>query len=364
MRLLTTGSLPPEWGGEERGGVATFHATLLAGLARRDDVELAGVLAPSGEPGKAPLPVFVRPPEAGIAEFYEDLLRELDPDVVLMNHFANTIGVTHARLASPPPAVGIAHSWHNVTFRAGGERRRAHAVTAEALGGLAALVCPSQHSRREGERLGLPYPSLTEVIPYPLQPLFLEEVEVEGPGREGVLFVGGLVRRKNPAALVEAAASLPGVGVTLVGRGEEEGRLRELIERRGLGGRVRTLDLAGADHRKRLRDLFLAASVLCLPSDSESFGIVLIEALACGTPVVGFAPTVAEIGEAMALPIGVPLADSSPAAIAAGLEATLAAEWDRTALRQAALRSFDPDAALDRYIALLARCASRPQGSV
>lgn len=357
MRLLTVGSLPPEWGGPVRGGVATFHATLLEGLAVHDDVELVGVVLPSPLTKELPLPSFSRPDGVGTAAFYEDLLEQLDPDVVLMNHVAHTIGVTHARLAAPPPAVGVAHSWHNITFRSGEARNRARHVTEEALAGLTGLVCPSSHCIDEGERLGLRYPREAAAIHYPLQPLYLEEegIDVGAESRDGVLYVGSLIERKNPVRLVEAASLLSGVQVTLVGKGDEAERLRTLIDGLDLAGRARIAHLPERDHLRSLRDLFLRSNVLCLPSDSESFGIVFIEALACGTPVVGFGPTVREIRDTMGIEIGEPLDRNTPEAIATAIETVIAADWDRSELRKSAVESFDLARTTDRYVELLGR---------
>jgi glycosyltransferase involved in cell wall biosynthesis len=336
--------------------VATFHAALLEGLARRGgEVELLGALVPTPPSRTPPVSTFHRPEGVGIAEFYEGLLGRLHPDVVLMNHVAHTIGVTHARLSGAPPAVGIAHSWHNISFRHGEERARARAVTEEALGGLATLVVPSRHCRQEGERLGLPLPADTETIHYPLPPPYAEAgVDPEGVSeRRGVLYVGSLIERKNPAGLVEAAALSPGAEVTIVGEGEQEGELREQIAKLGLDGRVRLESLLGERHLERLRDLYLSSAALCLPSASESFGIVFIEALACGTPVVGFSPTVREIGIELGTEIGVPLEDRSPAAIAAALDAVASRTWDRHRLRQAVCESFALGPTVDRYLRVL-----------
>ena len=351
MKLLTVGSLPPEWGGPSRGGVATFHAALLEGLADHDEVELVGVLPPAPLSGSAPVPAFPRPEGAGLAEFYENLLDRLRPDVVLINHVAHTVGVAHARLSGAPPAIGVAHSWHNITFRTGEERRRARTVTEEALGGLAALVCPSRHCRREGERLGLPLPARTEVIHYPLQPLYMEEgIDVVAPKRRGVLYVGSLVGRKNPAAVIEAVAAGAAPEATLIGEGEEEESLRALVDRLDLRDRVRISALPGGAHLADLRDLYLRSSALCLPSASESFGIVFIEALACGTPVVGFGPTVMEIQDTVGIEIGVALEGGSPAEVVAAIEQVQGCEWNRPELRSVALEAFGLPKATAAYV--------------
>lgn len=223
MRLLTVGSLPPEWGGPVRGGAATFHAALLTGLLESDaSVEVVGTLPPTPLDREIPVPAWVRPEEVGRARFYEDLLERLRPDAVLMNHVAHTIGVTHARLGSPVPALGVIHSWHSVTFTAGEERGHALGVTREALSGLGAMVAVSEHTMDEGERLGLEYPTIAETM----------------------------IRRKEPIALVEAAVLLPDLVVRLVGEGELEEELRARIEALTVGDRPRDTRCRG-DRRRR-----------------------------------------------------------------------------------------------------------------
>jgi len=361
MRLLTVGSLPPEWGGPERGGVATFHASLLSGLLERVDVEVVGTLPPSPLDREVPMPVFARPADIGRAAFYGDLLERLRPDAVVMNHVANTFGVTHARLRSPPPALGVVHSWHNVTFRAGEERRHAMGLTEEAMSGLSGVVVPSQHGVAEGHRLGFRYPAVVEAIHNPLQPLYMDKsIDVAGGERHGVVFLGGLIPRKDPGALVEAAALLPGTSVVLAGKGELEEPLLALIDRLGLDDRVRLAELPrGDDHLPRVRDLLLGAELLCLPSRSESFGLAFIEALSCGTPIVGFGPAVREIRDAVGIEVGEPLDTESPEEIAAAIERVGAAAWDRGLLRRAAISAFGLPRIIDRYVRLLQR-VTRP----
>jgi len=351
------GSLPPEWGGPKRGGVATFHASLLAGLLeRRADVEVLGAMPPGPLDREVAVPVYVRPDGLGRADFYAQLLERLQPDAVLMNHIAHTVGVTHAQLHTHIPAVGVVHSWHNVTFAAGEDaRKRALAVTQRAMAGLGALVVPSRHALEEGLGLGFRYPATAEAIHNPLPPLYSDEaIDVDATERRGVLYLGGLVPRKAPTALIEAATLMPRFDVVFVGGGELERELRLLVERRRLGDRVK---IAGAlpeeDHLLQVRDLLLGAEVMCLPSRSESFGLVFIEALACGTPIVGFGPTVREIRAAMGIDVGEPLERGSPEEIAAAIERVQAIEWDRGRLRRAALKAFGLASVTERYVELL-----------
>jgi glycosyltransferase involved in cell wall biosynthesis len=344
--------------------VATFHASLLSGLlARRGEVEVVGTLPPGPLDRELPVPVFIRPEDTGRAAFYGDLLDRLRPDIVLMNHVAHTVGVTHAGLPGVPPAIGVVHSWHNVTFAPGEEeRRRALEVTREAMGGLGALVAPSRHALAEGRDLGFEYPAVADVIHNPLAPIYMQAgIDVDAHHRHGVLFLGGLIARKDPLALLEAGAHLPALDVAFAGEGDLEEDLRARIEAGDLGGRARLVGgLRGPDHLRRVRDLLLGAEVVCLPSRSESFGLVFVEALACGTPIVGFAPTLREIGKAMGVEVGEPLEREGPEEIAAAIERVRARRWDRRELRRAALEAFGLPRVTDRYLGLFDRVSRRP----
>ena len=365
MRVLSVGSLPPAWGGSAFGGVATLHATLLEGFASPGcGVELVGVVTTTQderEPPVAenvtPFPVFVRPAGESTATFYERLLDEVEPDAVIMHHFAHSIGVAHAQLRDAPPAIGIAHSWHNITFGAVEQRGRARETTARALGGLRALVVMSRHCLREGERLGLTYPPVVKTIHHPLQPRYAASSDGEASAREraGVVCLGSLIPRKNPTVLVEAAARIPGLEVTFAGHGDLEDPLLAMIASRSLADRVGIRHLDDA----QVRDLLLRSEAMCLPSHSETFGLGYIEALACGTPVVGFGPTLHEIRHEVGVGIGEPLEKGTVNEVVAAIERVRATRWDRAELRGRTIAAFDLSQAVESYVELLRRVVGR-----
>jgi D-inositol-3-phosphate glycosyltransferase len=112
-----------------------------------------------------------------------------------------------------------------------------------------------------------------------------------------LLFVGRVQPLKGPDVVLEAAARLlaadPGLRarlrVVLVGgpsgrqqRADPE-RMRELAARLGIGDVVR---FEPPCPQLELADWYRAATVMLVPSHSESFGLVALEAQACGTPVV------------------------------------------------------------------------------
>ncbi len=101
-----------------------------------------------------------------------------------------------------------------------------------------------------------------------------------------VLFVGRLVPYKGLEVLLEAMCGLKSRGsLVIVGTGPLEGRLQRQCQRLGLGDRVR---FAGDVPTEMLLDLYHGCEVFVLPSTgaNETFGIVQIEAMACGKPVV------------------------------------------------------------------------------
>lgn len=103
-----------------------------------------------------------------------------------------------------------------------------------------------------------------------------------------ILSVARQYPRKNTAALVRAFARVrearPDARLRVAGGGPELERLRRLVRRLELDGPVR-LDgsVSGLD---AIREAYASADVFCLPSLQEGFGIVFLEAMAAGLPIV------------------------------------------------------------------------------
>ncbi len=99
------------------------------------------------------------------------------------------------------------------------------------------------------------------------------------------LYVGQLRHYKGLETLVAALAQTPGARLVLAGDGPLRARLEAQALRLGVAGRVRFL---GRVADEALPQLYQAADVLVLPSTSraESFGTVLVEAMACGRPCI------------------------------------------------------------------------------
>lgn len=130
---------------------------------------------------------------------------------------------------------------------------------------------------------GVPRPAL-RVVPY-----FVDAVPgVEAGKRDvDVLFLGRLVAAKGVEVLVRALAELDGVRAVVAGDGPDRRRLETLVRELGMTSRVTFRGWVNAGER---RDLLATSRVLAVPSMwDEPFGIVGLEALAAGVPVVATA---------------------------------------------------------------------------
>lgn len=95
--------------------------------------------------------------------------------------------------------------------------------------------------------------------------------------------VGGLIERKGHHRTIEAMRQLPGFTLLIAGEGPERARLSALIAEHGLTDRVRIL---GPVPHRDLPALYGAADASVLASSREGWANVLLESMACGTPVV------------------------------------------------------------------------------
>lgn len=130
------------------------------------------------------------------------------------------------------------------------------------------------NSSAVAERIERAYGRAAEVIHPPVRTEFF----TPGGEREDVfLFVGRLVSYKRPDLVVEAFAELP---YTLLVAGD--GPLRAELEARATSN----VSVLGHVDDDRLRALYRSARALVYPA-YEDFGIVMAEAQACGTPVIG-----------------------------------------------------------------------------
>ena len=161
-----------------------------------------------------------------------------------------------------------------------------------------------------------------------------------------VVSVGALSPRKGFHLLVEAAARLadrfPDLRLAIVGGAGGEGDMgAELAAQAARLGVAERVAFPGAVRREDLAAWYSAADLFVLASAHEGCPNVVLEALACGTPVV--ASAVGDVPRLLADPdTGVVLDRLDPPALAAAIGAALARPWDRERVRLAvAARSWE-----------------------
>ena len=224
----------------------------------------------------------------------------------------------------------------------------------------AAVITGSEYAGREIQQAYGLEPARVHVVPLGISPLFspgeaadedLSRLGVAGPY---VLAVGTLQPRKNVVAVLEAFERLAadGAELSLVIAGGAGWGERALAERLATSPARDRVTLAGAVGDEDLRTLYRGAECFVFPSRHEGFGLPVLEAMACATPVVCSDRTsLPEVAGGAAILVSPDDVDDIEAALGRvlssdqlrrelvekGLRRAGAFTWDRTADRTAAI---------------------------
>jgi len=140
-----------------------------------------------------------------------------------------------------------------------------------------------------------------------------------GLSRITLLSVGHLIERKGHNLVIDALQRLPEVDLLIAGDGEEEANLRDHVARLKFGDRVTFL---GAVSQQELVEIYNGVDIMVLASSREGWANVLLESMACGTPVV--ATSIWGTPEVVTSPVaGVLVADRTGSGLADGVKRLL-----------------------------------------
>ena len=165
--------------------------------------------------------------------------------------------------------------------------------------------------------------------------------EDHGPPRR-LLTVGALAEKKGHTYLLEALTRLDGVELDVVGDGELRAELEDTARRLDAPARFH-----GELPKQEVARLMGEADLFVLPSTHETFGCVLIEAMASGVPAV--ATRVGGVPEVLTAEAGELVAPRDPDALAKGIERALERKFDGEALARAARERYGYEAFAERW---------------
>jgi len=296
---------------------------------------------------------------------YRSVIADFRPDIVHVHTLEARYALADAVLGGTIPLVATAHSSHYVELVEASSRAANTALVKHNLGAAAEVVYVSDFLRRRYAQL-FPEESAhvnARVVHNPI------DVSIHGPvtraqAREAVgvsddgpvlLFVGNLIDCKDVGSLIRAVALLARTGTIatalIVGDGVEAANLVALARAEGVADRVR---FEGRRPQAELSAYYGAADMFVFPSVMEGFGLVAVEAMLRGTPVVGTPEVFSEVVPEFAGSVA-PVSD--PAALAEAISGALSRTWDRDAIREYAL-GFDWDRRIGEYEAVYAEVLS------
>jgi rhamnosyl/mannosyltransferase len=284
------------------GGIQTHTLHLMKSL--QDEVDFVHAVTSRSGKGSA-LRAAKRVPVIRTASWNVDGSLALSPALVAQTHRLHgerQFDLVHLHFPDPmshlasmmlPSRIPRVISWHadivrQKTMRAFYAPFLKHAVRHAA----AIIVATPSHVSSSAVLAPLASDDRIKVVPYGFDlSAFLEDapekeaIASKYPGRR-IFAAGRHVSYKGLDVLIKAVAKLPpDVILLLGGSGPLTADLRHLAQRLGVDGRVHFL---GFVPDKLLPAYYQASDVFCLPSvtQAEAFGIVQVEAMACGKPVV------------------------------------------------------------------------------
>ena len=267
------------------GGVQAQVLGLAAELRRRgvDARLIAPSDGPPPEPGITTVGPTMRFPSNGsiapiasskaIAARTLEALRVFDPDVLHL-HEPLSPGANHAALVGTDiPAVGTFHAAHP------GRNAWYEALTVPLRAMVARLAFRTAVSEEAQRNVEAAFGQSCEILPNGVAVDAFAGATPWPSSRPAIMFVGRHEPRKGLAVLLEAFTGLERDAVLWVAG---EGPQTDLLRRRGVRGVEWLGPVTDAEKARRLR----GATIACFPSvEGESFGVVLLEAMAAGVAV-------------------------------------------------------------------------------
>jgi len=147
------------------------------------------------------------------------------------------------------------------------------------------VITPTQVMKDYLKKIGVNKP--IKVVPFGIDLNKFKALEVKKDETFTFLHVGRLNKEKNINLLIERFyefAKGKNVKLKIIGDGPEKKNIKEFIKEKKLENKV---EILGWKKREELPLEYSSAHCFIMLSDSETFGIVVLEAMACGLPIIG-----------------------------------------------------------------------------
>jgi len=221
-------------------------------------------------------------------EFTESVVEqsnEFDFDLIYAHDWTGMEAAMMLQEKSGKPLVIHVHSLD--TDRLGGNHRSwVFDIEKAAILVADAIIAVSEYTKDAIVSLYGGDPAKITVV-YPAVPTMLKGKPKTKPFDKTILFLGRFASQKRPITFVDIAekvlAKAKDVHFLMVGDGDLKNEVIETVAQRKLGNKIHFADFVDYQEVSRV---FGKASLLCIPSDSEPFGLTAIEAAALGVPVV------------------------------------------------------------------------------
>ena len=383
MRILQVGPIPPEVGGQTGGGVASHLWALAAHLTNQghtvgvlsdnylakdpsfeniDDIQIFGLTRVQSSINVGIIfylnlwwkiirtkihfgsLMSWKRVMAGLLNYHR-VINTFKPDLIHIHHLEYRFPFVYFTVGDSIPILTTVHSTSFIEFSQAAAARERKKFVRRNLDLARNLIFVSRFLENRFEALfpGTLEEKNTAIIHNPVSGTVYHSMSKElareklGLQLEGslLLFVGNLIPHKGLDILIEAVRILQAKGLALqllvAGSGPEQAELEVLVGDHQLAKQV---CFEGERSLDELVLYYNAADLLVLPSAMESFGLVFVEAMLCGCPVMGRAEVLQEI-----LPserCGVYLPSSDPDDWAEAIAVALNQSWSGAEIRELA----------------------------
>lgn len=327
--VLVIGTIPPELGSNNYGGVAQVVWNISKHLKYESvDFSIGAIGRYFGQPHKIvqgihiygvgfsvrfillTLALFLKKIATNDYHSFHHLIKlcysvyylsyiskKVDFDILHVHHVINQVPEAIKILNLDCKIIATIHSYHSIIYHLNSEKRMTEIDNINSQLECVDLVTHvSKAVKMQGRQLGVKWSVDDRVIYNGIELNQKIDSKPSNESDKNVIFVGSLIERKGIKELLESVHySEIDFELNLVGKGELEGLVDEyLIEKSNTKVKVNKL---GIIPNKMVLHEIAESNLLVVPSKSESFGLVYIEALSVGTPVIGYPPIMEELTE-------------------------------------------------------------------